>query len=324
MLNHHAELHLLEYHKRTLTYLQKYQDRETSVFSPKHLTPFSDPGSEGYDDKPISDDLITDILLEYSKRTRQEESMEYLRTLSGKHITFYDLHTGIGYSLLISGIILSLDNTFKSAGKASIAERNKARMRVMKGGILSVINEKNEIISWVRLSFTKESSENTKHRRQRFCQTQANAEIEELLQGISSRYVQLHVESPEMVVVDNCCHVRNAITNAMPNARVVLDVYHMIMRCVNFATSLRHVHQQESLHSYLATVLNGTKNPYRSAVGKDIRDAILKTPARNGKHATYWKKDEQELRLQAAYEKWSKKGDVWSAAAPKVSTAVPG
>lgn len=67
-------------------------------------------------------------------------------------------------------------------------------------------------------------------------------------------------------------------------------------------------------------VLNGTQNPHRSAVAKDIRDAIIKVPAAKGIPATYWGKGEQETQLVAAYEKWALKGGVWSAAAKQVST----
>lgn len=67
---------------------------------------------------------------------------------------------------------------------------------------------------------------------QRLCQTQANGEIEELLGGIRERCNALGVQGPEMVVVDNCCHVRRAIERALPNAKAVLDVWHFIMRYV--------------------------------------------------------------------------------------------
>ena len=72
---------------------------------------------------------------------------------------------------------------------------------------------------------------------------------------------------------------------------------------------------------YLIVIINGTKNPHRSAVAKDITDAILKTHATDGKPATYWNKGEQESRLEAAYEKWLKHGKVWSVAASNVSQA---
>ena len=72
---------------------------------------------------------------------------------------------------------------------------------------------------------------------------------------------------------------------------------------------------------YLIVIINGTKNPHRSAVAKDITDAILKTHATDGKPAAYWSKGEQECQLEAAYEKWLKHGKVWSVAASNVSQA---
>ena len=71
--------------------------------------------------------------------------------------------------------------------------------------------------------------------------------------------------------------------------------------------------------SYVVVVLNGTKNPYRNAVALDIKNAILKTRAEKGTSATYWSQPEQEKRLEEAYQKWSRHGGVWSAAAAKVS-----
>jgi len=46
----------------------------------------------------------------------------------------------------IAGLCLSTDNTFKVAGKAMVVDTLKARTKIMKGGILSFINEFNEII----------------------------------------------------------------------------------------------------------------------------------------------------------------------------------
>ncbi|KZP11522.1 hypothetical protein FIBSPDRAFT_756586, partial [Athelia psychrophila] len=129
-----------------------------------------------------------------------------------------------------------------------------------------------------------------------FCQSASPAEAEEVLKGIKTRLDILGVPLPEMVVVDNCCQVRARILRALPDVQVVLDVYHFMMR-------------------YLIVIIGGTKNPFRSEVAQDITDAILKTRAKKGVSATYWNRAEQERRLIEAYEKWSRKGGVWSAAA---------
>jgi hypothetical protein len=52
-----------------------------------------------------------------------------------------------------AGEYISLDNTFKAAKKAVVLEKMKARTKLLKGGILSVLNEKNEIIGWVHTLF---------------------------------------------------------------------------------------------------------------------------------------------------------------------------
>jgi hypothetical protein len=45
----------------------------------------------------------------------------------------------------------------------------------------------------------------------------------------------------------------------------------------------------------------------------------LKTRAGGGVSATYWDRNDQEIRLKAAYERWERKGGVWSTAAIYVS-----
>lgn len=101
----------------------------------------------------------------------------------------------------------------------------------MKGGILSVINELNEIVAWVTTSY---------HLIililpgvipiQRFCQSQSPAEIGEILKQYTLRCKILGIDLPEMLVVDNCCQVRKSVTGAVPEIKVALDVYHFLMR----------------------------------------------------------------------------------------------
>ncbi|KAJ6491108.1 hypothetical protein C8R45DRAFT_901353 [Mycena sanguinolenta] len=84
------------------------------------------------------------VFIDFSNRTRVEECGRYLRTLTA--------------------ICLNLDNTYKAASKATIVDESKTHMKLMKGGILSVLNELNEIISW------------------RFCKSGGANEIMELLE----------------------------------------------------------------------------------------------------------------------------------------------
>lgn len=58
--------------------------RLTNVLIPATLVPFSSPDDEaGYDDHPITHDLINDVYAEFSTRRRHKESDNYLKTLTG-------------------------------------------------------------------------------------------------------------------------------------------------------------------------------------------------------------------------------------------------
>ena len=70
---------------------------------------------------------------------------------------------------------------------------------------------------------------------QRLCQTNAAAEIQEALNGITRRCEELGTEVPIIVTADNCCQIQSAVHKALPHADVVLDVYHFLMRyCLHF------------------------------------------------------------------------------------------
>ncbi|KAJ7607603.1 hypothetical protein DFH06DRAFT_1486459 [Mycena polygramma] len=260
------QFHLLEYKQRHLEYLNAFKRCPVPVLGPPCvLESFSIPESpDGYNDKSITDDQITDIFLQFSNRTRLEECSKYLRTLSA--------------------ICMNLDNTYKAANKATVIDSSNMRTKAMKGGILSVLNEMNEIISW------------------RFCQSGSATEIVELIEGFKRRVELLGVKLPEMVTVDNCCTVGNKIRSVVPDIKVLLDVYHFMMR-------------------YAVGILGGVHNPRRNAVLKDIKEAVLKVPASKGVLAQYWSQPEQETRLALAYDKWAKVGGIWSAAAQNIHNA---
>jgi hypothetical protein len=66
--------------------------KQQSTLTPPTLIRFSDPGKvDGFNNKSITDDLITDIYLGFSDQTRRAESQEYLRTLSGEEMTGFCL-----------------------------------------------------------------------------------------------------------------------------------------------------------------------------------------------------------------------------------------
>ena len=119
--------------------------------------------------------------------------------------------------LFLPAITLGSDNTYKVAFKGTIVEKNKSRSRAFKGGLITVINERNHVISWVSLpSRLRMAGRRELVRHQRFCHTQANAELEELLRGLKRRFALLGIPEPEIATVDNCCHVKNAYLNVFP------------------------------------------------------------------------------------------------------------
>lgn len=133
-----------------LTYFQTARRNPFQKRSP--LIEFSSPLDEkGYCDTFITDDLITDLYLVFSTKSRQQESAEYCATRTGKFKHSALLMMADTPSFLAQS--LSLDNTFKASAKATIVAKNGDRQNPMKGGVLSALNEFNENVSWVRLFF---------------------------------------------------------------------------------------------------------------------------------------------------------------------------
>jgi hypothetical protein len=218
-----------------LEYLRAYMalKRQMSLI-PAKLMEFSGPwDANGYNDGCITDDLVTDIYVSFSDQTRKSESQELLRTLTGQwNGTDCTLSTHMPSE---QAICLSLDNTMKVAAKALVVDTSGTHSRLMKGGILSALSERNLIIAWVRavISLIPKPSKYihlTQCRPQRLCQSGSPVEAQELLEGLKRRCIALGVPEPEMAVVDNCCSVHNQLTNSMPDLQVVLDVYHFLMR----------------------------------------------------------------------------------------------
>ena len=67
-----------------LEYLQIAKPRRISPFETAPVEPFSAPyDAGGYADTSISHDMVTDVFLEFSSRTRKNESEKYLRSITG-------------------------------------------------------------------------------------------------------------------------------------------------------------------------------------------------------------------------------------------------
>lgn len=81
-----SELHLLEYYQRGLQYLHYFGNTTTPPGTePTELEAVSPPGDpDKYNDTSISGDTISAVYLQWVERTRQPESEQHLRTLTGE------------------------------------------------------------------------------------------------------------------------------------------------------------------------------------------------------------------------------------------------
>ncbi len=160
-------------------------------------------------------------------------------------------------------VLISLDATFRAASKATIIDDANTRTKSYKGGIETVLNEKDLIIAWVRhfvfllagLRSGRTEWCPTYNVKQRFCQT-------ELLLGLKRRFTLLGITDPEMAVVDNCRHnVKAAIKKAFPDIVVCLNVWHFIMRCVQcFYLPIVHHAKCFPAARYLICLIRGSEN----------------------------------------------------------------
>ncbi|KAI0685123.1 hypothetical protein BC835DRAFT_1421556 [Cytidiella melzeri] len=184
------------------------------------------------------------------------------------------------YMQTLEAASLSFDHTFRVARKATIVAKDGKRERVWKGGMFSAVNEKNEIVLY------------------RFCQSGANDKFGESLAGMRQRLEILGVPFDLIVVACNCCTVAAAVEKNLPGSFLGLDLKHFKGR-------------------YEAVIVGGVHNPHRAAVLRDIVDAILESPAEDGRPAKWRQKEEQEIMLEAMYQKWLTCGKVWSEAAAR-------
>ena len=220
-----------------LEYLHSFEGARQNPFKPLVLQQFSAPDSMmGYNNRSISNDIITDLYLDFCQRTRKEESSEYLKTVTGDRSPFHEF--------LCSNTVATLSNScmcftgqhipiswqskccqqpmpaFKAMERqfAKRAEREGSNNELgTKTATLQVVDPHCDSLLFCGCA-------------QRLCQTNAAAEIQESLEGICQCCQQLGIEVPVLVAADNCCQIRNAIIKVLPDADVVLDVYHFLMR----------------------------------------------------------------------------------------------
>ena len=68
-----------------LKYLTSFQSQKPNLFGQEpQVTMFSKPDLEaGYNDTPITSNMITNVYLDFVEQTHQRESVDYCQTLTG-------------------------------------------------------------------------------------------------------------------------------------------------------------------------------------------------------------------------------------------------
>ena len=109
------------------------------------------------------------------------------------------------------GKVLSCDHTFKISKHVNVTRQDDDKFVRQFENLFLALNENGEVMAW---RFTKSTSE-----------------IVDLLKDLKCRLDKAGV-SLEMVLVDDCCHVKNLYEQIFPGAKIRLDLFHACMKIV--------------------------------------------------------------------------------------------
>ena len=126
------------------------------------------------------------------------------------------------------------------------------------GLTLVVLNENGEVLTW------------------RFTRSNAASEIEGLLKELKTRFDRLGVPL-EMIIVDDCCHVRNLYERIFPGVKIRLDLFHACSRILQTISKKDSYAKQFSSELSLILRRNGDLGTERttSTPGSDEIEANL-------------------------------------------------
>lgn len=346
-----TELHLLEYHKQKLAYLKGFQARSQQVSVKKvALRTFAKPESSGknlagYDGTSITDDLITDVFARFSEQTRQKESEESMRTKSGRlcslcrvrlrardkvhrHLPFLVTHAdGSRFCSHCSRHHLSrrdFSDCFKGNScrhrpgpyktlqrrPAYGHQRAQSHTRVCKSALACRLAALEPLFTCFTSRGISAILPDTTQCRNRRDAHRAEAQV-----CPAWRRRSRDGHSRQLLSRQECNPTRFPRHIGPSRCLAFHDEVCVIYFCTFPECSPFRVR-------YMICVLGGMKNPVRKEVARSIVDAILKSTASDNAPARYWSKEEQERRLEEAYNKWATRGGVWSVAAEKVRRLV--
>ena len=120
--------------------------------------------------------------------------------------------------------VISLDHTFKTSKYIGITRDDGKFVRQFQN-VFICMNEIGEVLAW------------------RFTKSTSGEEVQDLLNELSAR-LTLSGTTLEMIIVDDCCHVKNLYSEAFPGVPLKLDLFHACMRIVQTVPKSEARHQK--------------------------------------------------------------------------------
>ena len=111
------------------------------------------------------------------------------------------------------GKVLPCDHTFIISKHVGVTRQDDGKFLRQFENVFLALNENGEVMAW------------------RFTKSTSFSEILDLLKDLKCRLDKAGV-SLEMVLVDDCCHVKNLYEQIFPGAKIRLDLFHACMRIV--------------------------------------------------------------------------------------------
>ena len=154
--------------------------------------------------------------------------------------------------------VLSCDHTFKTSKHVGVTREDDGKFVCQFQNVFLGLNENGEVLTW------------------RFTKSTAYSEIDDLIKELKTRFDREGVPL-EMIIVDDCCHVRNLYERIFPGVKIRLDLFHACSRIVQTISKKDSYGKQFSSELSLILRRNGDLGTERttSTPGSDEIEANL-------------------------------------------------
>ena len=103
--------------------------------------------------------------------------------------------------------VLSCDHTFKTSKHVGVTREDDGKFVCQFQNVFLGLNENGEVLTW------------------RFTKSTAYSEIDDLIKELKTRFDREGVPL-EMMILDDCCHVRNIYERIFSGVKIRLDLFH--------------------------------------------------------------------------------------------------